>query len=249
MDDLGRRVRTAAESAGYPPPATLPGDLERSLLVLLTADEHLDIEWLTPHEISVALRDGFRLHVSRQRVQSLLDASRESALRRKISGKRQYQVLDAGKRRVQSTASTDVVFIQPENALTSVRQVQDLMSTCAGVVHICDPYLAPRSLDFMARLTSATEVRVLTQQVDKENSLKRDLRPLSLQLGIPVEIRRVSTRVLHDRYLIDDSEMFILGTSLNGLGLKQSMVVRVGPDLRATALSEFERLWTSAAAI
>ena len=249
MDDLGQQVRTAAESAGYPLPATLAGDLERVLLVMLTADDHLGIEWLTPHEISVTLRDGFRLDVPRQRVQSLLDANRELAIRRTISGKRKYQILDAGERSVRSTASTDVVFIQPEKALTRVRQVQDLMSTCTGAVRLCDPYLAPRSLDYIARMTSATEVRVLTQRVHQEDSLKRDLKPLALQLGIPVEIRRVGPRVLHDRYLIDDSEMLILGSSLNGLGLKQSMVIRVGPDLRATVLSEFGRLWTSAAAV
>ena len=249
MNDLGQQVRSAVESAGCPHPATLPGDLERTLLVLLIAGDHLDIDWLTPHEISIALRDGFRLHVPRQRVQSLLDANRELAIRHKISGKRKYQILNAGERRVQATASTDVVFIQPENALTRVRQVQELMSACTGVVRLCDPYLAPRSLDYIASLTSAAEVRVLTQQIDKENSLRRDLKPLALQLGIPVTIRRANTRVLHDRYLIDDSEMFILGTSLNGIGLKQSMMVKVGPDLRATAFSEFECLWASAAAI
>ena len=137
-------------------------------------------------------------------------ANRELAIRRTVSGKRRYQILDAGKRCVQSTASTDAVFIQPESALTSVRQVQDLMSTRTGVVHLCDPYLAPRSLDYLMWLTSATELRVLTQQIKNENSLKRDLKPLALQLGVPVEIRRVGPRVLHDRYLIDDSEMLIL---------------------------------------
>lgn len=247
--DLGQQVRMAAESAGYQHPAAVAEDLERILLVMLTAHDHVGIDWLTPHEISTALRSGFRLDVPRQRVQSLLDANRELVVRRAVSGKRKYQILDAGERRVRSTASTDALFIQPENALTGVRQVQDLMSARTGVVHLCDPYVAPRTLDYLAQLTSATEVRVLTQQVKNENSVKRDLRPLALQLGVPVEVRRVGQTVLHDRYLIDDSEMFILGTSLNGLGLKQSMVVRVGRDFRAAVLSVFLGLWASATVI
>ena len=128
----------------------------------------------------------------------------------------------------------EVVFIQPENALTGVRQVQDLMGTRAGLVQVCDPYLAPRTPDYLAQLTSASEVRVLTRNIDKENTLKRDLKSLALELGVPVEIRRVGSRVLHDRYLIDDTDMLILGTSFNGIGLKQSMVVtavRWVPDL------------------
>lgn len=249
MDDLGQHIRAATEAAGLPPPTTLADDIERVLLVMLAAHDHLGIDSLTPHEISIALRDGFRLDVPRQRVQSLLDSNRDLALSRKARGKRKYQILDAGERRVKTAGTTDVLFIQPENALTRVREVQDLMATRSGVVYFCDPYLAPRSLDFLVTLTSASELRVLTQQVNKESAVKRDLKPLALQLGVPVEIRRVGSRVLHDRYLIDDNEMFILGTSLNGLGLKQSMVVKVGLDLRATALSEFVALWGSAVAI
>lgn len=246
MDGLGQRLKAAPTLTGYPPPTTFAEDLERCLLIMLTAHEHLGIESLTPHEISKALLDGFRIDIPRQRVQSLLEGNKELALRRTVSGKRKYQILHAGERRVKSVKSMDFLFIQPESALTSVRQVQDLMSARTGVVRLCDPYLAPRSLDYLSQLTSSSGVHVLTQQIDMENSLKRDLKPLVLQLGISVEIRRVAKRVLHDRYLIDDADMFILGTSLNGIGLKQSMVVRTGPDLRSTVLSEFQELWQSA---
>lgn len=249
MDNLGQRLKAAAESAEYPPPTTFADDLERVLFVMLAGQDLLAIDCLTPHEISSALLYGFRLSVPRQRVQSLLDGNKELALRRTVSGKRKYQILHAGERRVKSVKSMDVLFIQPENALTSVRQIQDLMSTCTGVVRLCDPYLAPRSLDYLAQLTSSTEVHVLTQQINSVSSFKGDLKLLRNQLGVPIEIRQVGMRVLHDRYLIDDSEMFILGTSLNGLGLKQSMVVSAGQDLRVTALHEFKRLWKSATPI
>lgn len=38
--------------------------------------------------------------------------------------------------------------------------------------------------------------------------------------------------VLHDRYAIHDDGMLLFGTSLNGLGLKQTFVVALGQDIR-----------------
>jgi hypothetical protein len=43
--------------------------------------------------------------------------------------------------------------------------------------------------------------------------------------------------------------MLLIGTSLNGLGLKQSMVVRVGNDLRLAAEQGFDALWSSGTAL
>jgi hypothetical protein len=37
--------------------------------------------------------------------------------------------------------------------------------------------------------------------------------------------------------------MLMFGTSLNGLGLKQSFVVALGSDVRAAALAAFEATW------
>jgi len=46
--------------------------------------------------------------------------------------------------------------------------------------------------------------------------------------GYEIEVRVVGSRTLHDRYIIDDNEMVILGTSLNGFGKKQSFVIQAG---------------------
>lgn len=64
--------------------------------------------------------------------------------------------------------------------------------------------------------------------------------------GVELEVRKALAGVLHDRYAIDDSGMLMFGTSLNGLGLKQSFVVTLGEDLRSAALAAFEATWDTA---
>ncbi len=48
---------------------------------------------------------------------------------------------------------------------------------------------------------------------------------------------------LHDRYVIHDDGMMIVGTSLNSIGLKQSFVVTVGDDIRAMVVGAFDDAW------
>ncbi|MCY3577528.1 MAG: hypothetical protein OXH53_09470 [bacterium] len=249
MESFGASIRNSAEAKALVNPSSLIDEIDQILFVLTVAHDELGVDWLTSHQISQALLDGYRVDVPRQRVQSLLDSNRKLALGRRAKGRRHYRILDEGQRRIVSARNTAVLFIQPEHALTGIREVQELLATRTGTIRICDPYLAPRSLDFLASLKSAAGIRVLTHQIQQEAALKRDLKPLRLQLSAPVEIRRLAARLLHDRYLIDDSEMIILGTSLNGLGLKQSIVVKVGADLRSTVLSEFDELWSQASAI
>jgi len=37
--------------------------------------------------------------------------------------------------------------------------------------------------------------------------------------------------------------MYIIGTSLNGLGKKQAFVIRAGQDFRTTMIGAFDSLW------
>lgn len=243
-DDL--QCLGAAVLDGIAAPSDLAEDLDRCLWVLYAAHTLVPGRALTPHEISEVLRDGPRVNVSRQRVQGLLDANREHAHRRRHAGRQTYEILHGGIERLKRQGASEVLLIDPAQALTHVRSVQALFGVCKGLVKLCDPYMAPRSLDFLVTITAASELRVLTDKVDRENAVRRDLKALRNQLGYPVEIRRVASHVLHDRYLMDSRGMLLIGTSLNGLGLKQSMVVRVGDDLRAVAEEAFDALWSAA---
>ena len=51
---------------------------------------------------------------------------------------------------------------------------------------------------------------------------------------------------LHDRYIIDDAGMWLLGQSLNGIGKKQTFLVLVGADIRQLVSDGFLRRWNSA---
>lgn len=80
--------------------------------------------------------------------------------------------------------------------------------------------------------------------INKPKPLKRAIEAYNSQYS-NLEIRVVQSRVLHDRYIIDDNNMFFIGQSFNGIGKKQTFIVNIGIDIRAQTLKSFNILWNS----
>ncbi len=139
------------------------------------------------------------------------------------------------------------IFVDPQNAIERVREVETIFAGLQGTVRICDPYVDPVTLTYVAECTSAHEVRLLTVNVNKDRAFRRDLKIVGRQLGVSVLVKQAPRGLLHDRYVIHDDGMLLFGTSLNGLGLKQSFVVALGEDIHATLTKEFDRIWNSQA--
>lgn len=150
---------------------------------------------------------------------------------------------------VVTASSPKVVFIDPEKALSNIREAESLLGDLEGLIRVCDPYVDSRTLDLLAECTRASGFRLLTVQVNKPNPFRRDLKAFVSQRGNVIEVRLAPKGLLHDRYVIDDKGMLIFGTSLNGFGFKQSFVVVVGPDMRNTTLAAFDRTWSAATQI
>lgn len=120
------------------------------------------------------------------------------------------------------------------------------MQSLVGVVRFCDPYVESSSLDLLAEATKATEIRLLTVNIARPPVFTRDLAAFRKEHGSRIEVRQAAAGTLHDRYAIDDTRMLLFGTSLNGLGKKQSFIVELGPDMRATVLAAFDAVWATA---
>jgi hypothetical protein len=132
----------AADVSNFPPLSALPDDATRCFWTLWVAKEAADCPWTTPAQVSEGLRDVYGVSVPRQRAEALLSRARESGMvaRRVTGGRRYYQVMDAGIAAVRNV-ETSVLFITPEQSLTSIRAVEDLLGTLRGEVRICDPYI------------------------------------------------------------------------------------------------------------
>lgn len=238
----------AATLANLPSLSAMQDDAAKVYWVLLVGRDRAGQGRMTAHEIEVVLRDVYGVRVSRQRITALMGLERRRVARRRRGSQTEYQIMDEGAQSVLRKGS-DVVFIQPERALSGIRTIEAMLGALTGVVRVCDPWVDGRTLDFLAMAAHATELRLLTANVNKPAPFGRDLKAFRQQQGVPIEVRVSSQKVLHDRYVIDQSNMLILGTSLNNIGAKQTFAVSTGDDVRNMALGAFDNLWLTASRV
>jgi hypothetical protein len=199
-------------------------------------------EVMTPGELSAVLRDVYGFSVPRQRIEGMLRSEKQTVARRTRSKRRVYQLMNPGADELESARSV-VMFIEPSTRYSKLRETHALLRVMTGDVRVCDPYADLKTLDLLAECEGATGIRLLTHNVKSKTGLKQAVKAFSTEHGIPLEVRIAPPKILHDRYAIHDDGMVMFGASLNSIGLKQSFVVALGQDIRATVLGAFEATW------
>jgi hypothetical protein len=121
---------------------------------------------------------------------------------------------------------------EPAAALSRLRVVQDMFGGLRGDVRVCDPYVDSATLDMLAHLDRAASIKLLSVNIKDKGGIVRDTKAFIAEHGKPLEIRLGPKGQLHDRYVIHDDGMLLVGTSLNSIGLKQSFLVAPGGDIR-----------------
>jgi len=113
-------------------------------------------------------------------------------------------------------------------------------------VDIADPYQDAVVFDFVEPLDLGINIRLLTGP--PKSLFLKQLRALQAD-GRAIDAR--SNDQNHDRFaLLDGSEVWHLGTSINSLGTKAFMMNRVSaPDEMKRVIADFETWWISGAAL
>lgn len=228
---------------GVPDVHEIESEAVRCLWLLHVSKESLATRWMSPGEMEAVFRDRYGIHIPRQRIPGLLSSVAGSVTRKRIDGRLTYQVMKPGVDAI-GTTSEAVTYVDPDQALSHIRKVEDIFRSRTGVLRVCDPYVDGRTLDYLAEATCSSEIRLLTANIGKPGPLRRDMRAFAQQHGVPLEVRQAAGGLLHDRYVIDDSGMLIFGTSLNSFSRKQSFVINTGTDVRMSVLRAFDAHWS-----
>jgi len=227
------------------PPAPKPSDFQEPLkqaLSLLLRRKQEGIEWVKASHVASALVKEHGLQAHWKTIGTLLSDNPHLAARRKRKNKREFRILAAGEQEV-SKGENPIIFVNPTKAVQSVVTLHDFFAGFEGSVRVCDPYFDVITLQHLEAFSSATAIRLLTSSITDTPTLRMALTTFASQKQI--EVRKPVGDVLHDRYIIDNNSMLIMGTSLNSFGKKQSFVIKTGQDIRAALLANFDQLWAA----
>jgi hypothetical protein len=134
-------------------------------------------------------------------------------------------------------------FISKGEVYTAFRSLQRIFQQARVEVIVVDPYVDEQVLDHIAALDPHIKVQIITEHV--KGIFAPAYRKLLQQRG-NLEVRAAAH--FHDRFVIlDRAVCYQLGSSINTLGSKATVIDRKSSTVRDAVLSEFDGLWPRAA--
>ena len=147
-----------------------------------------------------------------------------------------------------------VFFIRTGTPWSAHITLEELFTDLSDAVCICDPYYGIGSLLRLSLLRRCSPIRFLTQQPDHKEGqrLDRAIQEWKTEHG-NTEFRCHQGRDLHDRFVLTNDELVLLGHGLKDIGNKDSFIVKIhsslAPDLLETVRESFEAKWQGATVI
>jgi hypothetical protein len=125
-----------------------------------------------------------------------------------------------------------VTMVETNKPRTAHIELQALLKDISGVVRICDPYYGTGTLYRLDLLAKSNEVRFLSRTPDSGEKaiLPRALSEFRKEHP-HIFFRRSTTADFHDRFILSDVEIIVVGHGLKDLGNKDSFVIRLPLEL------------------
>lgn len=147
-----------------------------------------------------------------------------------------YRIMQKGAEYLNST----VVIVDPRNGKTNQETVGNILSGLRGNIKLCDPYFDNSAYELLKDNLDSNKiqsVKILYSKNFPEQSAEHKIGK------IVVEFCRDNKR-LHDRFLLDDNNLYFLGTSLNNIGDKLSFIFNL-TIYKGHFNQIFDSYWTS----
>jgi len=224
-----------------------------SLWVLLVAKEKLGIKKMTAGEVASIIRDVMEVSVNSTTIGKSLGAAGHKIHAYHEGGETLFEIMRAGKEHLTSLTIKDRIeafYFEPGKRYTSKKLLRDaILRSLKGELRIVDPYCGERTLDVL-KDSRNTSVKFLTKIEKLQEKVKdqflRDLHDFKTEYP-NIEFRNYTHDDIHDRYIVSQDCLVILGHSIKDLGSKESFAIVLDKAANRNivdALSEnFDRRW------
>ena len=245
-----------ADISDLPDFYSLSGLLEQGLWVLYVGKEKLGIKHLSRRDVVEVAREVKEVSMAPD---SLLQAFRRAGdmiHATKVGQTTVYEIMKPGKDHllgVKEAGSISVFYFEPGEKFSSKRVLsQDIIQGLKGHLKVVDPYPGVRTLDIMKEAADRpvrflTRIENLKKDADREAFL-RELRDFTGEHP-NIEFRSYANEDIHDRYVISETSLVLLGHSMKDLGGKESFAIVLSTEASrniSSALTEaFDRRWKS----
>lgn len=152
--------------------------------------------------------------------------------------KKGYKIMQKGTDYLRNT----IIIIDPQNTDSnySAKHLAELIASLSGDIKICDPYFHDAGYELLKENLNKNKLKSVQILCGKNRLADEKNRKIG---AITIEIRNRGNQ-LHDRFLLDNSKLYILGASLNGVGKKLSFIIDLTVN-KQTFKEIFCKYWAS----
>lgn len=234
---------------------SLKSPLEWGLWVLYVGKEQLGINQMSAEDIAWVIREIKEISVEAISISNAFNRTKGKKVHVYRGGTVcTYGIMQSGKTFLSSIRREDEVRVfafEPGKPFTSKEKLIDkILKDLSGEIKMVDPYCGVGTLDLLHKLEDRV-VKILTRIENLGKLRDRDIflrafKELKLEKQ-NVDIRTCPNTDLHDRYIVSDDKLILLGYSLKDLGKKESFAVLMNknscPDTYNMMVENFNRRW------
>ena len=210
--------------------------LDMALWVLCVAKEKLGQKRLTAEQIASTIIDAEEISITENSITNALKRALDKVHRYYENGDTYYEIMKPGKEHLLSLRKSDLVnafYFEPDTRYTAKRLLKNqVFSGLTGSLKIVDPYCSERTLDVLANLKDRP-TKVLTRLENLRDREKgkfvREVADFKTE-NPNVEFRNYPNADIHDRYIISEDKVTLIGHSIKDLGAKESFAVVLGRE-------------------
>lgn len=258
MEDILKKFEKA-DTSDFPDFHNYEKLYEMALWVLWIAKEKFGIKKLTAEQISSVIRDVYEVSVETKSIINSFNRLKGNKIHlHKKNGLLEFEIMKNGKDYLIShmkETPVDLFYFEPGNKYKSQKILsEDIFSQLKGELKIVDPYCDKRTLDILEN-AGTNNVKFLTQLKNihdgrKKRSFIREVR--AFQSAYPnFEFKDYQNNDIHDRYIISDDSIVIVGYSLKDFGKKETFAVILDKnmDIHNQLIKNFDDKWNNSSSI
>jgi len=230
---------------------------ELGLWILWIAKNGLGVNRLTVVQIVTLLREVYEISLDASSVVNSFNRFGRKIHKHSELGIHLYEIMKSGRDYLKSKDISDVRLYRfsPDTDFKSKYILaNEILNDLNGDLKIVDPYCGDKTLDIISNIDSRnikflTCLDRLNKNRDKVNRSIIDF----LKQTPSVEFRDYKNKDIHDRYIISDSELILLGHGIKDLGSKESFAIvfnrKSATNVYESLVEAFNRRWKNSTAI
>lgn len=221
-----------------------------AFLALEIAESRCGIDRLTSEHI-VACLEAAGVAVKKLSINRALAGASGYISTKKEENETSYKLMTKGKREIEQALGGEkitVVRVEKNQPRSARIKLGDILKGLNGAVKICDPYYGVRTLDLLDNIPANIKVQFLTSKTN-ESGRKLEGAMKDFKKECPnIEFRIAKEDAgLHDRFVITNNLILILGHGFKDVGGKESFIIRLDkelvPDLIEETQKSFDLKW------